>query len=191
MGEIQTDFLNDLRTATAEAHKNVERLPISAIMVSDTIEISEYANYLNQMYTIISSTEDTIFRIVADAIPDIESRRKLAMIEKDLNFINAPIQKKESIFDDTYSVAFALGILYVVEGSSLGGRFLMKNINAVLADRATTNYFAGYGKHTGSSWKQFLDYLNDYVDRKDCAEETISGAIYGFKAIHAQLNEAQ
>jgi heme oxygenase len=56
----------------------------------------------------------------------------------------------------------ALGSLYVMEGSSLGGRSIRRNVERCLgADvLGSTSYFLGYGALTGARWQSFLARLD-------------------------------
>jgi heme oxygenase len=51
------------------------------------------------------------------------------------------------------SLPAALGAFYVLEGSTLGGRFLLPEVQARLGD-VPTSFLAGYGDRTGRMWKQ-------------------------------------
>jgi heme oxygenase len=54
----------------------------------------------------------------------------------------------------------ALGSLYVVEGSTLGGRVILKNVQRRLGPSVACAYFHGYGANTGAMWLNFLARLN-------------------------------
>jgi heme oxygenase len=83
-------------------------------------------------------------------------------------------------------VPFALGVFYVIEGSSLGGRFILKNIvnNPQLSNDQGVSYFKGYGDKTGSYWKNFLNVLAEYEQNNNCANSIIEGAVYAFDSIY-------
>jgi heme oxygenase len=59
------------------------------------------------------------------------------------------------------NAASALGSLYVMEGSTLGGRIIEKNLllRLRLLPETGGSYFAGYGKRTGQMWRDFLNRL--------------------------------
>ena len=77
---------------------------------------------------------------------------------------------------ENQTTAFALGILYVVEGSSLGGRFILKNLETIpgLDNGKGVSYFTGYGNKTGSQWKNFLNFLTTYEEENNCEDEIIN-----------------
>lgn len=54
----------------------------------------------------------------------------------------------------------ALGYLYVLEGSTLGGQLLYRHLRETLRlTRECTNYLRGYESRTGPQWRAFLDVL--------------------------------
>lgn len=180
-------FLDHLRTSTHTSHQKLESLPVSASILSEMITTADYTHYLRLMYDVVYETENLIFPILADSIPDLESRMKTQLLQDDLAVLGAEAKHQHRVFHaDGFSLPFALGIMYTVEGSSLGGRFILKNIQSVLGfdENEGAMYFAGYGNKTGSRWKNFLHILTQYEQRHGGAEEIIAGAQFAFDAIH-------
>ncbi|MGE6357060.1 biliverdin-producing heme oxygenase [Flavobacterium sp. NPDC079362] len=181
------DFLDKLKKQTADAHKNLEKLSVSASILSPNLQIEDYCHYLALMHAVHKSTQEHIFPLLSGVFPDLEERKKTQWIENDLAFLNYKITESNSVFRyHDISIPFAIGILYVVEGSSLGGRFILKNVETipVLSNQSGTSYFAGYGNKTGSYWKQFLSALTEYQQKYNCEDEIIEGAVYAFDCIH-------
>lgn len=189
---IQTiNFLERLRADTADSHKNLEKLPLSMSIMSPTVSAEAYALYLNRMHDVVKDTEENIFPLLQNVFSDLEERRKLQFINDDLAFLNAPKTDSKSPFElsEKVSIPFAIGILYVVEGSSLGGRFILKNLQAALGyDQNGVSYFNGYGNKTGSSWKHFLNVLTAYEEQNNAGEAIIAGADFAFQAIHRHFS---
>ncbi|MBO9585004.1 MAG: biliverdin-producing heme oxygenase [Flavobacterium sp.] len=184
---IASSFLNDLKTQTSDSHKKLEELPVSMSIMSPDMKIEDYRYYLSLMHDVHNDTEGLIFPFFANAIEDLEQRRKKHLIENDLLFLNAPKMNSEKVFETQgISVPFALGILYVVEGSTLGGRFILKNVSKFpeLSGVQGVSYFNGYGEKTGSFWKSFLNFLSEYEQEHNCGDEIIEGAIFAFDSIY-------
>lgn len=184
---IPTDFLERLKNQTANAHKNLEKLSASSSILSPDLQLSDYCHYLALMYDVHKSTQDHIFPLLSAVFPDLEKRKKNHLIENDLDFLNYKITKSNAVFRNyDISIPFAIGILYVVEGSTLGGRFILKNVETipVLSNMSGVSYFTGYGNRTGSYWKGFLSALTDYQQQHNCEDEIIEGAVYAFDCIH-------
>lgn len=184
---LSSDFLNDLKAQTADSHKNLEQLTVSASILSPDMKIEDYNHYLSLMHDVHKSTEEVIFPLLTEVIADLEERKKTFLIEQDLLFLNSHKTNSTTIFQvKDLTIPFALGILYVVEGSTLGGRFILKNVSAnpQLSGNGGVSYFNGYGEKTGSYWKSFLKMLSEYENNNNCAEEIIKGAVYAFDSIY-------
>jgi len=186
-------FLAQLRSQTAASHKNLEELPVSTSLLSSNVTKESYAHYLTLMHDVVADTEARIFPLTNSIIPDLAERRKLAAITADLKHLGVTKDNYKPIYNlpENVTTAFALGILYVIEGSSLGGRFILNNINSVLAfdENGGATYFAGYGNKSGSLWKHFLQNLTVYQTQHDCAEEIIAGADFAFRSVHEHFSE--
>jgi len=190
--ENSLTFLDQLRANTANSHKNLESLAVSVSITSPNVTTEAYARYLQLMHDVIGDTEENIFPLLQNIFPDLEERRKLQWINADLAFLNHvrttatfPFSKSSK----TFSVPFAVGILYVVEGSSLGGRFILKNLQSALGyEENGVSYFNGYGNKTGSSWKNFLNILTEYEEENGNSDEIIAGADFAFQAIHKHFS---
>lgn len=186
-------FLDDLRTKTHTSHQKLESLPVSASILSETMTTHDYAHYLQLMHAVVHETETRIFPILSDLIADLDSRRKTQLLQDDFAFIGSQIKPMDRVFNTTdFSLPFALGIMYTAEGSSLGGRFILKNIQSVLGldEHNGAKYFAGYGHKTGNHWKNFLQILTGYEQQYGKATEIIAGAQFAFDAIHDHFLKA-
>lgn len=184
---VASSFLNDLKTKTADSHKKLEELPVSMSIMSPDMKIEEYAKYLNLMHDVHADTEQTVYPLFSGLLGDLEQRRKKQLIEADLAFLNYDLSNSEKVFKtENISVPFALGIFYVVEGSTLGGRFILKNVSRVpqLSGDKGVSYFNGYGDKTGSFWKSFLNFLSEYEKQNNCGDAIIEGAVFAFDSIY-------
>ncbi|WP_269236194.1 biliverdin-producing heme oxygenase [Flavobacterium flavigenum] len=184
---VSSVFLSDLKNQTSDSHRKLESLPISASILSPEMKKSDYIDYLSLMYDVHKSTENVIFPLLPEIITDLDQRRKSHLIEEDLAFLQYNKTGSNDIFNTSkITIPFALGILYVIEGSSLGGRFILKNISKIpgLENNQGTHYFQGYGDKTGTFWKNFLGFLSEYEENYKCGNTIIEGAIYGFDSIY-------
>ena len=184
---LALDFLTTLKSETAVSHKKLESLPISSCIVSPDMKMNDYAHYLRLMYDVHYDVEEKIFPLLADLKIDLKERTKKHLIEQDLNFLRFKTNSPTPVFHtENISIPFALGILYVVEGSTLGGRFILKNLETIdgLDQGNGVAYFTGYGNKTGSQWKLFLNFLTDYEEQFNCKAAIIEGATYAFDCIY-------
>lgn len=189
-----SNFLVDLKSRTADSHKKLESLSISASIISPDMKLSDYVHYLCLMHDVHKNTEDLVFTLLYNVIDDLNQRKKAHYIEDDLLYLNHNKAVITPVFNTSeMTVPFALGVLYVIEGSTLGGRFILKNITTIpgLDNGQGTSYFNGYGEKTGSYWKSFLNFLEEYEQIYNCRETIIEGAIYAFDSIYNHFESTE
>jgi heme oxygenase len=182
-------FMQELRTATDPMHKGLEANKISQALMSPGVNLTDYAFYLRCMGEVISIFDTKVLSAVSSVITDAESRKKRKDIDADLEFLyQQGAEKKETKpfrgFIGNPSLAYALGYCYVIEGSTLGGRVILKQVGPALKlDNGGTQFFGGYGAETGKYWKDFLQNFCTYVLNNNLQQEAIQGAIDGFTDI--------
>ncbi|MGI4953697.1 MAG: biliverdin-producing heme oxygenase [Janthinobacterium lividum] len=82
------------------------------------------------------------------------------------------------------------GMRYVLEGSALGGRVLLRRAEWMgLSPDAGARYFAGEGAETGPRWKRFLQAL-DQAATPEAVPLIVQGARRSFEAL-AEAAEAR
>lgn len=187
-----TAFLGRLRSQTDVSHKRLEALPLSKILVDTQITVVDYSKYLELMHDVVYQMERVIFPILQSYVCDLEERKKAHLILSDLEVLGHQKSTSSDVFDSAAvsNTGFAMGMLYVLEGSTLGGRFILKNISENLGFDATkgASYFAGYGNKTGSAWKNFLAILTAFEADHEAETDIIKGADYAFQAIEKHLS---
>ena len=182
------NFLHNLRSNTSSLHTQLEQLQVSQKLTQDDLCIEEYIHYLKLMQPVIQYSENIIFPVVANVIDDINERKKFHLIQQDLAYFKASssTEKKFNINNFKADTAFALGVMYVIEGSTLGGRVILKNVEKILGlnEHTGASYFAGYNLKTGPLWKHFLNMLAAYQLKNNCEQEIIAGANAAFTGIY-------
>lgn len=182
-------FLENLRSTTAQSHIGLEDLPISKSILNPAVTNAEYAFYLDLMQDVVKDAEENIFPLTATIITDLDERLRNHLLTNDLKALAHTKTVRDvqplSAGISNLTPAFALGILYVLEGSTLGGRVIYKNINTALGHDIENgaSYFGGHGGHTGSHWKTFLGMMTQYEAENNNADEIIAGADYCYNAI--------
>lgn len=187
---ISSNFLNDIKSQTTNYHQKLESLPVSASILSPDMKIADYIHYLSLMYDVHKNTEEVIFPVLSEYINDLEQRKKCHLIEDDFSFLGYNKTNAAAVFNaPQMTIPFALGILYVIEGATLGGRFILKNSITVpgLDKGKGISYFNGYGDKTGSYWKSFLNKLSEYEQNYNCGDTIIAGAVYAFESIYTHF----
>lgn len=79
----------------------------------------------------------------------------------------------------------ALGSLYVMEGSTLGGQVIARQLRRHLDLPAALHlqFFSGYGARTGTMWRAFVDSLNAVNLPVEDTADVLQGARETFEAL--------
>lgn len=159
-----TGVLVRLRSATAPAHERVE----ARLFPSSLVDLASYRRMLAVLLTLHEPLEQafTTEPGFADLGIDLVERRKVSSLRRDLAGLDAqlavPAPRPAPASSATgpavpptplTSLPAALGAFYVLEGSTLGGRFLLPEVQTRLGD-VPTAFLTGYGARTGRMWKQ-------------------------------------
>jgi len=187
-------FLQRLRNRTAHQHSLLEQNTASKNLLSPQVTAADYAAYLSLLYGFIKGFENVVFPLLEHSITDIEERRKIHLLVSDLNVLGideAGITViPHQFFAEVYhSNAIALGGMYVLEGSVLGGAFINKHLQKIWGIEdivGKVNYFTAYGSETGSRWKFFLEAF--CLASSGMEEEVINSAAQTFSILHHWFN---
>lgn len=183
----QDSFLQELRLHTHDAHKLLETTAVAQRILSSDLDAGIYAGYLTKQRSLHGAVEQLVFPQLGNLIADLNERRKLALIDKDLHLLGYPGAAAPDFIDEGFvaDAEFCLGIVYVTEGSTLGGQLICRHVEKTLGGNGAvgTGFLNAYGAQTGSRWRTFLETLTQVAARSDAAgrQRIISGAIYGFE----------
>jgi heme oxygenase len=86
--------------------------------------------------------------------------------------------------------AAAIGCLYVLEGSTLGGKFLLNNFTQTLGPsiNGATAFFAGHGAAAGTAWNTFRAAIDAYGAAHPAEQDDVlAGAAATFRLFAAGL----
>ncbi len=91
---------------------------------------------------------------------------------------------------DIHSRAEALGFRYVIEGSTLGGRVILRQLEALGIDTTGLGFLDPHGSRTGEVWRSFVAVLEGELTALPGAlDEAVSGAVKGFAYARACLGQ--
>ena len=103
---------------------------------------------------------------------DFEIRRKTQWLREDLRMLDVSEKELQSWsrcnhLPETESLGAAIGCLYVLEGSMLGGQMISRQFGEKLGITPATGgrFFNGYGADTGRQWRAFGTWAQTASDR--------------------------
>lgn len=169
-----------IKQCTADNHTALETLLLPQLEAIRAAQ--DYMGILKSFYGFFKPVENLIEQFIDESIlPDINTRRKASLLLHDLTFFKAHTAEiaLATHLPKITNVPQALGALYVLEGSTLGGRGITKMLQkneAAQLDNAAMKFFSGYGAATGTMWTTFLQKLNNYTTDNNEIEEMIEAA---------------
>jgi heme oxygenase len=167
-----------LKKNTAEYHDAAEKLFNSEKIFNKTFSLEDYKKIINTNYLMLLHSEEKIFNNLSENFSEklqLDKRVKLPLIEKDLASLALESQIASHDFD-LANEHEALGAMYVIEGSTLGGNVIAKQLSKTEGfDNVTFNFFGCYQENTGPMWKSFKEVLDTEV-KEENYNEVLSGA---------------
>ncbi|RFM29966.1 biliverdin-producing heme oxygenase [Deminuibacter soli] len=153
----------ELKNYTKSAHAALEGRMIPAIKSIRTG--GDYTRLLRLFYGYYAALETKIAPQVCDKLPDFEARRKAQSILSDMAAIDGGSVAATTLCNtlpDITSYPQALGAMYVLEGSTLGGQIISNMIRQRLQEAGgALSFFEGYGEQTAAMWQRFKLLLED------------------------------
>jgi heme oxygenase (biliverdin-IX-beta and delta-forming) len=187
-------FLQQLKNDTAESHIALEKNPYSVALMHANVTIEDYLTYLQKLYGFVYGFEKTVFPLLIALDSDIERRRKAALMAQDIISMGGDVTQlqvmSDAVFEEHYTTEIAaLGGLYVLEGSMLGGNIIKKHLQDKLSEDVAdkTHYFTAYGTELGKVWKDFLNLLTHNASDTDKEGAIIKSAKTTFQLIDKWL----
>jgi heme oxygenase (biliverdin-IX-beta and delta-forming) len=182
------DVLTELRTATAVEHEQVET---TLGLMDHDLGRDRLVAVLVRLHAFWTAAEAGLdawaHRWPADAETVAWSRRRRAhLFAEDLRTLGAepdpaPLPDLPPVEDTDH----ALGRLYVLEGSTLGGTFVSRHLATLpaLGPDVRLGAFSPYGAETGAMWHAFRRVTRDRVADGGDAGRVVGAARATFSAL--------
>lgn len=157
-------LIEKVRTASNVMHKQLDESMMPYISKIQSVE--SYGKLLSFFYAFYEPIYHNIeIFLPPNFLEDYALRRKPTALINDLHSLNINIPTHFcSNIPLISSGAAAVGALYVLEGSAMGGMVLKKIIAANLQanEQDAFNFFGFYGNKTAEKWRLFVDAVNTY-----------------------------
>jgi len=182
----------ELRAATWPIHQRLEK----RLDVKHRFSLlASYRTYLESMWGFCDALERRAAKaLVADALGDYESRRKLPLLTQDLLALGASADDLQRLprcetLPECEEPAAALGCLYVIEGATLGGQTLLPLVHKRLGLDAANGaaFLASYGDEVGPMWRAFGAALDAWCAAPERRARAAAAAVRTFGALEQWL----
>ncbi|WP_296277244.1 biliverdin-producing heme oxygenase [Pseudomonas sp. UBA7530] len=188
--------LQDLRAGTAKMHIGLEKqLPF----FSDLLDRNAFQRLMQAYYGFYLPLENAL--LDSDVIPadfDLVSRLKAPTLCKDLHALGLSAEAIERLPICQRLPAINcrpafLGVLYVLEGATLGGQILRREMASRLGLNADNGaaFLDIYGAETGRRWRSFITYLGSQSLDTDEREAVVMAAQTTFACFERWLERRE
>lgn len=177
-------ILDALRAGTADLHASLEAaLPLGGMELTR----ERYIQVLQGFRGFFAGWETKARGAAAPSLlPLLHERARTASLDHDLETLGvaAPARVATDL-PDMATTPPLLGSMYVLEGSRLGGQYLVRSLEERLGltPQHGLSFFYGFGPNTGSQWKAFCRVMEAEVSEATSAE-AVAAARATFSAFH-------
>ncbi|MBE9598159.1 biliverdin-producing heme oxygenase [Pedobacter sp. MC2016-24] len=183
---------NSIKEATREAHLNLEKKVVQKMKAirSD----ADYADFLKHFYTYFNQVEQAIAPyITAELLPDHAERRNSQYLKQDIQELGGDVNDLPAAqAPEINNTLQALGALYVMEGSIMGGPIIVKMLEKFGITKGVS-FFSGYGEATGQMWAKFVAILNTQahsLEEEALAIEAANATFSNFGEVFGEVSVA-
>lgn len=175
-----------LRRATSDIHEALHRAAPFAAITGGTATRADYAATLRFIHryhsTMAPLCAKAAMTLGAPSLADAHAQR-IAALENDLTHFGVATV---GIHDahDIRSADFCIGALYTVQGSTLGGKLIYRQLDSLLPDDNGRTFFKGTAED-GRNWRLLCDRLETCGARLDALD---AGAHHAFAAFQSMLD---
>lgn len=164
-----------LKEATKTAHQALEKKVI--LQLKAIRSEADYATFLQAFYQYFKALERKISAFInAGVVPDLSSRRNSSYLKADLQDLGFDYKQEHTLALPTIeSLPQALGAMYVMEGSIMGGAIIVEMLRKYGIANGFS-FFSGYGAATGEMWNNFVTILNESLKSTAAQQQAVNAA---------------
>lgn len=170
----------NIKESTHAAHQKTEGIVVRQLKAIRSE--ADYAEVLKGFYAYFRAVENNIAPFVTTAVlPDLTDRRNSSYIKKDIEALGSNVDNlPDATAPVVNNVLEALSSLYVLEGSIMGGPYIVQMLHKYGIERGTS-FFEGYGANSGQMWAGFTAVLNQYGENPETHQTAIDMANQTFQ----------
>ena len=168
-----------LKTETAPQHQAIESV---IPLLKPDLTLAEYRSHLIKMLGFYTPLEARLSQYVQEFgdVLSIARRFKTQWLHADLialaeSTMDLAESGKYAAISKITSLPMCVGVLYVIEGSTLGAQVIRRSLIQNLdLDDTTMHFYNGYGSETLTMWKSLRSQAQNAVKDSDYSESGAS-----------------
>ena len=168
---------------TQSLHDQLEAETLPKKLYAMKITEQEYMQYMLIFFRIHHDIEEELLKFSqwSEFGINIESYMRLELIKKDLKVMGIEFILDSCNDIELESFEKALGYLYVLTGSTMGGMILSQKVTQTFEEspyKTANSYFNAFGEDTKMMFFSFMQFLENYVQKLSTQkqDEIVQGA---------------
>lgn len=180
--------LRRLKESTAALHQEAER---HVHLLDPGATVNDYIGYLRAFHAFHAAAEPHLRALNASGF-ESSGRARAALACEDLAALGAEPGPACAWSPARADVPSLLGVAYVLEGSTLGGRFILAKVPPSIAALRghATRFLEGHAAETGARWRAFGAIVERELHTDPLIEAACMAACETFRALIGWLTEA-
>lgn len=181
-----SETLSRLRDATRDEH---QRLEDSLDILGQITRPAGRRRLVERFHGLHAGAERALSPLLSQVKGlDYDARSRLPFLAADVTLLGGhPGRLPLCAPAPPADLAEALGVFYVLEGSTLGGHVIRKRLAAEGGSDRGLSFLDPYGARVGARWRAFLDILERETPSDASREAAVGGARAGFALTRAWL----
>ena len=172
-----------LSRETAELHRHIESLPIMSQLLDKDLTKTALVRALEALLLAHSPLDNTLRDILPRILPTYRTPPRAPLLISALRDLGQSSFNEGSLqFPPSASLPETLGVLYVLEGSTLGGQMIAKRLeqSSLSLSPQGLSFFL-LGNMTPSPWENFLQHIPESPSSQEFLGEMLRGATRTFQ----------
>jgi heme oxygenase len=171
------DVVRSLRQATRDLHARLEQSSVFSRLMQSDVTVDDYVRALRALHRSYSTFEPRMIQGLQRIDRRYDYLGRLPLLQKDLTRLGATPAATEAApaLAPTCSRPATLALLYVVEGSSLGGQLVLRQVQARLgpAVNGALAFYALDGHLEKQPWRQAQVLLRSQLSNAEDSAQTL------------------
>ncbi|MEI7610330.1 MAG: ATP-binding protein, partial [Rhodospirillaceae bacterium] len=176
----------ELRAATAEAHAALEDAPCLRRLFADDVSAADLAEVLGRLLPVYRALEARLLQ--GEPAASLLYRSRVPLLAEGLNVLGVPVPAGDRTIPALDQEAARWGALYVIEGATMGGQLIQRQLVGRLESGALS-FFVPYGTKVGERWRSFLAQMEKSLASPGALEEAKTSALAVFGLFHRELTQ--
>jgi heme oxygenase (biliverdin-IX-beta and delta-forming) len=178
------DPLAALRLRTGALHRQLEMRASFSRLMNDDVAPADVARVFVIFHAFYDGLERVLLPYLATLPHSPLYRPRRALLAMDLGTLGCPLPAAAPLVLPS-SLGAVMGVIYAVEGSSLGGQVVARHLASRLGRDFADSlcFFSAMADGVGEHWRTVLFALREVLADDECVDAVVEGATFVFSSL--------